>query len=524
MITEALGTAVIMRFFIRACRNCFSLPLICGSPSDCLNSSFISCSDIFCRSYHCRYWKKKSAIATTASIATTAPSSFSVRLVVTPNSADGSKRSIDSSRSRSGHRIAIITAPSAITLNRPLAKFAAACLPKIRLAPAAGETLLNFGFSDSPDHTRRCCTMLPAIAASASIKSGTPSVAISIYSSDCASSSRPGPSAWIIQELAIRLRSGIRIPPPIEPENVDNVRVAPAITNQVLISWLLATSPRSWASSRRFCVGSCVLSAVSFSSAMASSGFRLNRYQLMHDADEIIQVSAHHRRQHQAEDQEAGEDRERHADEIDLHLRDQPYQHATPDIEDQAEHQEWRRKLHADLERGGKGAGGRRCAIAARQRLIRRKHRVAVAERGDHQMVAVGCKQQRDAEHGEEISDQQALLALRRIDRGNESEPELLGDHRSGHLQGRKRHPRGGAEHHADDDLMQHQHQERRHRLHVDVVGVAVQRQYDQRQHQRDRKLDTNRDVALAQSRQQHDHRSDAGEYQHEGGREHRQH
>ena len=73
-----------------------------------------------------------------------------------------------------------MTAPSAITLNSPLAKFAAACLPKIRLKPAPGEILLNFGFSDSADHTSRCCTMLPAIAASASIRNGTPSAAISI--------------------------------------------------------------------------------------------------------------------------------------------------------------------------------------------------------------------------------------------------------------------------------------------------------------------------------------------------------
>ena len=155
---------------------------MCGSPSDCLNSSFISCSDIFCRSNHVRYWKKKSAIATTASIATTAPISCSVRLVVTPMIAAGSNRTIASRRWRSGHSTAVITAPSAITLNRPLTKFAAACLPKIRLKPAPGEILLNFGFSDSADHTSRCWIMLPAIAASASIRNGTPSAAISAVS------------------------------------------------------------------------------------------------------------------------------------------------------------------------------------------------------------------------------------------------------------------------------------------------------------------------------------------------------
>jgi hypothetical protein len=110
--------------------------------------------------------------------------------------------------------------------------------------------------------------MLPAIAASASINSGTPIAAITTNSSLRASASRPGPSTWNIHELAIRLRSGISIPPPIDPENVDSTSVAPAIMNQVLTSWLLATSPRSWASSRRFWVGSSVLSDVSFSSAI----------------------------------------------------------------------------------------------------------------------------------------------------------------------------------------------------------------------------------------------------------------
>src|SRR5580692_2130993 len=280
-----------------------------------------------------------------------------------------------------------MTAPSAITLKTPLAKFAAACLPKIRLAPEAGETLLNFGLSDSPDHTSRCCTMLPAIAASASINNGTPMAAITTNSSRCASASRPGPSTWNIHELAIRLRSGISIPPPIDPENVDSTRVAPAIMNQVLTSWLLATSPRSWASSRRFCVGSSVLSVVSSSSAIGQHLFERDHF--VHDADEIIEEGSHHRRDHDGKDKEAGENRQRHADEIDLHLRHQPRQHAEPDVEDQAEHQERRRQLHADLERRGEGAGGERGDIAARHQIARREDRVAVVQRGDDKMMAV---------------------------------------------------------------------------------------------------------------------------------------
>src|ERR1700742_4390266 len=147
--------------------------------------------------------------------------------------------------------------------------------------------------------------MLPAIAASASINSGTPIAAITAYSRFCANCSKAGPSTRNIHELAIRLRSGVSIPPPIDPENVDSTSVPPAIMNQVLTSWLLATSPRSWASSRRFWVGSCVLSEESFSSAI--DRLSAQRHQVVHDTAEIIQEGSHHRRDHEGEDQEAGE-------------------------------------------------------------------------------------------------------------------------------------------------------------------------------------------------------------------------
>ena len=52
------------------------------------------------------------------------------------------------------------------------------------------------------------------------------------------------------------------------PENAISTSAAPAIMNQVLTSWLLTTSPRLRASSRRFCVGSSVLLVSSDSSAM----------------------------------------------------------------------------------------------------------------------------------------------------------------------------------------------------------------------------------------------------------------
>ena len=53
------------------------------------------------------------------------------------------------------------------------------------------------------------------------------------------------------------------------------------------------------------------------------------------------------------------------------------------------------------------------------------------------------------------LRDQHALLAaLGRIDRGDEAEAELLGDHEAGDLQRRDHQPRGDAEHHADEDLL----------------------------------------------------------------------
>src|SRR5271165_620325 len=326
-----------------------------------------------------------------ASIATTAPIRCSVIDRVMSRSSAGSMCTIDSSRIRSGHRIITMTVPSAISLNRPLAKLAAACLPNRRLKPEAGEILDSFGLSGSPENTSLCWIMLPAMAANASSASGRPMAPISMYSRLFASPSSPAPSTGSIQDFAIRLRSGSMMLVPIEPEKVDIASVAAAITNQVLSSWLLTTSPFSTAWSRRFCVGSSVLSDVSLSSAIDRPS--LQRQHLVHDAAEILQEGSHHRRQHQGEDQEACENRERHADEIDLHLRHQPRQHAEPEVEDEAEHQKRRGELQAELEGGGKGAGGERGDIAGRNRLAGREDLVAVVEGGDEEVVAVGRKQ-----------------------------------------------------------------------------------------------------------------------------------
>ena len=111
-------------------------------------------------------------------------------------------------------------------------------------------------------------------------------------------------------------------------------------------------------------------------------------------------------------------------------------------------------ELDADAERGGDRAGDERRDVADERHLARLEQRVAVVERGDHQVMQIGGEDQRHAEHGQEIADDDVLLALRRIDRGDEAEPHLLGDHRARDLQRRDRQPRGQAQHRADQDLL----------------------------------------------------------------------
>ena len=81
--------------------------------------------------------------------------------------------------------------------------------------------------------------------------------------------------------------------------------------------------------------------------------------------------------------------------------------------------------------------------VADHRHLAGREQPVAVVERGDDEMMQVGREDQRDAEQRQEIADQHALLALGRIDRGDEAEAQLLRDHGARDLQRRDRQPRG---------------------------------------------------------------------------------
>ena len=195
---------------------------------------------------------------------------------------------------RSGQSTAVITAPSAITLNRPLTKFAAACLPNIRLAPASGEILLNFGFSASADQTKRCWMTLPAIAADHQHQNGTPSAAISMYSRFCdqrqqagaVGADLPGIGDQIAQrhldaaaDRARKRRQHQRRAGDHEP-GVDLLALGDVAAFERIVEAFLG---------RVFCFLGIVVS-----SAIASA--LSQRRQFVHDADEVIEEGPHHRR------------------------------------------------------------------------------------------------------------------------------------------------------------------------------------------------------------------------------------
>src|SRR3954463_14837180 len=94
----------------------------------------------------------------------------------------------------------------------------------------------------------------------------------------------------------------------IEPEKAASISAPPPITNQVETSWLLTTSPRSSASSRRFWVGSSVRSASCWSfSAMRRICAR--RQEAQH-AFGVIEEGHHHGAKHQHQNEEADQDRQ----------------------------------------------------------------------------------------------------------------------------------------------------------------------------------------------------------------------
>jgi hypothetical protein len=100
--------------------------------------------------------------------------------------------------------------------------------------------------------------------------------------------------------------------------------------------------------------------------------------------------------------------------------------------------------------------------VAHRQRRTWLKQPAAVVERRDHEIMQIGREDERDAEHGEEVSEGDALLALHRVEAGDEAEPQLLCDRGARDLQRRKREPRGQAENGGEDQFLNEEADKRR--------------------------------------------------------------
>ncbi len=124
--------------------------------------------------------------------------------------------------------------------------------------------------------------------------------------------------------------------------------------------------------------------------------------------------------------------------------------------------------------------------------------------------MQVGGEDQRHAEHGEKIADQNALLVLRRVNGGDEAETELLRHDRARDLQGRHCEPRRQPKHRADDDLLEQERQHGRKRLHVDAVSLLVCGEENDRQNEGDGEPHARGQRLLAQAWHQHDHGADA--------------
>ena len=130
-----------------------------------------------------------------ARMATTAPNSCSDSVRTKGMIATGSAEIRLSRRLRAGHKRAVSTLPITASLIRPFRKLTSATLENIRLAPASGEILENFGARASADQISRCWIALPTIAASVSSRNGSATAAM-VSTPTCRNSTRsPPPSA-----------------------------------------------------------------------------------------------------------------------------------------------------------------------------------------------------------------------------------------------------------------------------------------------------------------------------------------
>ena len=123
-------------------------------------------------------------------------------------------------------------------------------------------------------------------------------------------------------------------------------------------------------------------------------------------------------------------------------------------------------------------------------------------------------KDQHQPKHRKEVADDDALLALRRIDFGDEAQAHLLRHHRAGELQRGNRQSDGNAEHGPDQHFLPEHHDDRGHGAQVDLIRGAMKRKHQRREQQRERQPDARRQREFAQSGEKHDHGADTREDQ----------
>src|SRR5262245_50255491 len=101
-------------------------------------------------------------------------------------------------------------------------------------------------------------------------------------------------------------------------------------------------------------------------------------------------------------------------------------------------------------------------------------------------MVQIGSEYERYAEDRQEISDQKALLVLRRVNGGDKSKPKLLRNDGARNLQRRNREPCGQSQHRTDDDFLEEKHQDGADGAEINRIRLLMSRQDNRREHQRD--------------------------------------
>jgi len=170
------------------------------------------------------------------------------------------------------------------------------------------------------------------------------------------------------------------------------------------------------------------------------------------------------------------------------------------------------------IRNAGRRRGWRAPRHRARHHLAGRKHRVAFIQRGDDEIVAVGCKQQRQAEQVRKLPINNPCwpwVGSTAVTKPSPicwaiTEPAPAGPRA---LPARWRRARSRSRFHGSSAPAARQG------LHVDMVGGAVQRQNDQRQQQRIASLMRTGILVSPKPATASPWRR-CGEYQHEGGGE----